>query len=103
MCDWFVQNKLSLHFGQDKKNQFYLVCIFSIWLTRSSEHKFWNAKAFNIGYNGIEIKQYKKVKYLGYVLDQSLSGESMALNVIDKVNSGLKFLHSQNPLLIPFA
>ena len=49
--------------------------------------------------NGIEIKQYEKVKYLGCVLDQSLSGESMAFNVIDKVNSRLKFLHRQNRFL----
>ena len=52
-------------------------------------------------YNGIEIKQYEKVKYLGCVLDQSLSGESMALNIIDKVNSRLKFLHRQNRFLTP--
>ena len=50
-------------------------------------------------YNGTEIKQYEKVKYLGCILDESLSGESMALNVIDKVNSHLKFLHRQNRFL----
>ena len=52
-------------------------------------------------YNGIEIMQHEKVKYLGRVLDQSLSGESVALNVIDKVNSLLKFLHRQNRFLTP--
>ena len=30
---------------------------------------------------------HAKVKYLGCILDERLSGESMALNVIDKVNS----------------
>ena len=25
LCDWFVDSKLSVHFSQDKKNQFYLV------------------------------------------------------------------------------
>ena len=39
-------------------------------------------------YNATEIKQYEKLKYLGFILGQSLSGESMALNLIDKVNSG---------------
>ena len=34
-------------------------------------------------YNGTEIRQYVKVRYLGCILDQSLSGESIALNVID--------------------
>ena len=57
------------------------------------------AKALNIVYNAPEIKQYGKVIYLGCILDQSLSGESMGLNVIDKVNSRLKFLHRQNRFL----
>ena len=35
------------------------------------------------------------------VLDESLSGESMALNLIDKINSRLKFLHRQNCFLTP--
>ena len=25
ICGWFVDNKLSKHFGEDKKNHFYLV------------------------------------------------------------------------------
>ena len=51
--------------------------------------------------NGTAIKQSEKVKSIGCFLDQSLSGESMALNVIDKVNSCLKFLHRQNRFLTP--
>ena len=52
-------------------------------------------------YNDIEIKQYEKVKYLGCVLDPNHYGESMALNVTNKVNSRLKFLHRQNRFLTP--
>ena len=37
-----------------------------------------------------------KVKHLERILDESLSGKSMALNVIDKIISHLKFLHRQN-------
>ena len=66
-----------------------------------TKHKLRNAKSLNIVYNGIEIKQHAKVKYLGCILDESLSGESMALNVIDKINSRLKFLHRQNRFLTP--
>ena len=91
LCDWFVENKLSVHFGQDKTKS----------ILFGTKHKLRNAKVLNIVYNGIKIKQYKKVKYLGYVLDQSLSAESMTLNVIDKVNSRLKFLHRQNRFLTP--
>ena len=90
-CDWFVDNKLIVHFGHDKTKST-LFCI---------KHKLRNAKALNILYNGIEIKDYEKVKYLGSILDQNLSGESMALNIIDKVNSRLKFLHRQNCFLTP--
>ena len=91
MCDWFVDNKLSIHFGQDKTKS----------ILFGTKHKLRNAKSLNIVYNGIEIKQHAKVKYLGCILDESLSGESMALNVIDKINSRLKFLHRQNCFLTP--
>ena len=81
--EWFADNKLSVH---------------SVFGTKL---KLRNGKALNIACNDKAIKQYEKVKYLGCILDQSLSGESMALNVIDKVNSRLKFLHRQNRFLTP--
>ena len=46
-------------------------------------------------------QQHAKVKYLICILDESLSGESMALNVIYKINSRLTFLHRQNRFLTP--
>ena len=76
VCDWFVDNKLSIHFGQDKTKS----------ILFGTKHKLRNAKSLNIVYNGIEIKQHAKLKYLGCVLDESLSGESVALNEIDKIN-----------------
>ena len=91
LCDWFVDNKLSVHFGQDKTKS----------ILFGTKHKLRNAKALNIVYNGTEIKQYAKVKYLKCILDESLSGESVALNVIDKANSRLNFLHRQNRFLTP--
>ena len=54
-----------------------------------------NMRNLNIVYNGIEIKQHAKGKYLGCSLDESLSGESMALNIINNVISGLTFLRIQ--------
>ena len=91
VCDWFVDNKLSIHFGQDKTK----LILFS------TKQKLGNAKSLNIVNNGIEIKQYAKIKYLGCILDESLSGESMALNVINKINSRLKFLRGQNCFFTP--
>ena len=66
-----------------------------------TKHKLRNAKSLNIVYNGIEIKQHAKLKYLGCVLDESLSGESVALNEIDKINLRLKLLLRQNRFLTP--
>ena len=91
MCDWFVDNKLSIHFLQDKTKS----------ILFGTKHKLRSAKSLNIAYNSIEIKQHVKVKYLGCILDESLSGESMALNVIDKINLRLKFLQRQNRFLTP--
>ena len=54
-CDWFVDNKLSIHFGQDETKS----------ILFGAKHKLWNAKSLNslnIVCNGIEIKQYAKVK-----------------------------------------
>ena len=91
LCDGIVDNKSSIQFGQDKTKS----------ILFGTKHKLRSAKSLNIVYSGIEIKQYAKVKYLGCILDESLTGESMALNVIDKINSRLKFLHRQNRFLTP--
>ena len=77
-----VDNKLSIHFGEDKTK--------SILFT--SKH---NSKLveLDIRYKDIKIKQYKHVNCLGCMLDDSMSGEIMALRVIEKINSRLKFLY----------
>ena len=72
LCEWFVNNKLSIHLGEEKTK-----CILF-----GSKLKFKNAGKLNIMYNGIKIKQYSKVTYLGCLLDETMSGESMALKTI---------------------
>ena len=47
----------------------------------------------------MQIKQYSKVKYLGCLMDETMSGEAIALNVIHKINSKLKFLYCKNNFL----
>ena len=91
LCDWFVDNKLSIHFGEDKTK-----CILF-----ASKNKVKKAQPLNINYKGFEIKQHTKVNYLGCILDESLSGESMGLYVLKKVNSKLKFLYRKNKFLPP--
>ena len=39
------------------------------------------------------------MEYLGCILDYSVSGNSMAVSLIDKVNLRQKFLHRQNRFL----
>ena len=39
----------------------------------------------------MQIKQHSKVKYLGCLMKETMSGEAMALNVIHKINIKLKF------------
>ena len=89
LCDWFVDNKLSIHFGEDKTKS----------ILYSSKHRLKNSKPLNIQYKDINIKQYSKVTYLGCIFDETLSGDSMALHVINKINSRLKFLYRQNKFL----
>ena len=51
LCDWFVDNKLSVHFGQEKTKS----------ILFGTKHKLRNAKTLNIVCNGTAIKQYEKV------------------------------------------
>ena len=89
ICDWFVDNKLSIHFGEDKTKS----------ILFSSKRKIKKSSPLNVQYKDIKIKKYSKVIYLGCILDETLSGESMAIHVINKVNSRLRFLYRQNKFL----
>ena len=82
VCDWFVDNKLSIHFGEDKTK-----CI--LFGTKYRLNKVSNLET---KYDEMHIKQYHTVTYLGYLLDETLSGKSMALKLINKINSRLRFL-----------
>ena len=72
ICDRFVDNKLSIHFGEDKTKS-----ILSAPLNKCKK-----LRKLNISYSSLKIKQYSKVTYLGCMLDESLPGESVALNVV---------------------
>ena len=60
VCHWFVDNKLSIHFGEDKTK-----CIL---FSRDR-----NLTELNITCNNNRIKQYRMVEYLGCCLDANLS------------------------------
>ena len=91
LCDWFVDNKLSIHFGDDKTKS----------ILFASKMKVKKVEKLDITYNNIKIRQPLKVTYLGCIFDDTLNGESMALHVINKVNSKLKFLYRKKKFLSP--
>ena len=68
VSDWFVDNKLSIHFGEDKTKS----------ILFASKRKIKSARKLNVKYKNIKIKQHSQVTYLGCVLDETLCGEPMA-------------------------
>ena len=91
ICDWFVDNKLSIHFGKDKTKS----------IVFASKRKIKKLQKLEIIYNNIRVKQHSRVTYLGCILEETMSGESMTNKVISKVNARLKFLHRKNKYLTP--
>ena len=89
LVDWFVDNKLSVHFCEDKTKS----------ILFSPKHRSKSIGQKDISYKDVKIKQYSKMTYLGCVLDDCLTGESMAMQVCIKVTSKLKFLYRKNMFL----
>ena len=52
-------------------------------------------------YGDIQIKQHSSVKYLGCMIDETMSEETIALSVINKINNKLKFLYWKSRFLSP--
>ena len=74
LCQWFIDNKLSIHFGEHK--------------TKSA--LFSKARGFieiNIFFVGHSINQHKTVEYLGFQLDSNFSEKAMAGKVLKKINA----------------
>ena len=91
LCDWFVDNKLSIHFGEDKTK--------SILFSPKNLRK--RAEPIVIKRHDVTLKQFPTVEYLGCLLDETLSGQEMALKVLKKINGKLRFLYRQEKYLNP--
>ena len=91
LCDWFVDNKLSIHFGEDKTKS----------ILFGTGKKLKNLKDLDISRGEIKIKQHSQVVYLGCTLDSKLSGSPMATQVLGKINGRLKFLYRKQSFLSP--
>ena len=89
LCDWFIDNKLSVHFGDVKTK--------SILFRTKRQLK--HQRDLELRYGGIEIKKHSKVTYLGFKLDNNVCGESMATKVLSLVNNRLKLLYRKQKIL----
>ena len=63
MCDWFVDNKLSINFGEDKT--------MSILFAGKNHPK---ADKLNITRGNIKVAQHKEINYLGCLFDEKPLG-----------------------------
>lgn len=92
LCDWFVDNKLIIHSEKDKTKSI----VFASCLRTGNIHQ------SNIKYQDIKIKRHLEVTYLGCVLDETMSGQLVALKVIVSALKGkLKFHNMKNRFLSP--
>ena len=84
LCNWFINNKLSVHVEEEKTK---------LILFGTKQHQLKNQRDLDLRYGDIEIKQHSKKTYLGCILDNDLSRESMATKVLSLINNRLKFLY----------
>ena len=89
LCEWLPDNKLSIHFGEDKTKS----------ILFGSKRKLRKVGKLNITYQSIDIKQNFQVTYLGCILDEPMSGEPMAYKTIKKINSRLNYLFRKKHFL----
>ena len=89
LCEWFIDNKLSVHFGEEKTKS----------VLFGTKRQLKDQRDLNLKYGDIEIKQHSRVTYLGCILDNILSGEHMAAKVLNTVHNRLKFLYRKQKFL----
>ena len=71
-----MDNRLSIHIGKDKTKS----------VLFASKFKIKKVPKLKISYKNIQVKQHSKVTYSGWILDETISEETMALKVIHKIN-----------------
>ena len=63
LCDWFVDNKLSIHFGDDKRK--------SLLFTGKNRPKDDKLRIYR---GRTEVAQHKEINYLGCLFDEKFDG-----------------------------
>ena len=81
LCEWFLDNKLSIYFGEGKTKS----------ILFEAKRKLRKACKLSITYQGIDIKHNSQVTYLGCILDETMSGEPLSYKTIKKNKSWLVF------------
>ena len=71
LCQWFIDNKLSIHFGEDRTK--------SILFSKTRD-----LREINISFAEYSVKQHETIEYFGNQLDFKLCGEVMASKVPKK-------------------
>ena len=85
--EWLIDNKLSLHLGKTGSILF------------GSKSRLRSQSNLNIECKSSKIEPKDKVKYLGDILDQTLSGKSMVNYILQRANARLKFLYQKQNFL----
>ena len=81
IIDWLSINQLSLHIGKTESILF------------GTKRKLNNCAKLNVICDGNLIESKTNVKYIGLIIDETLSGTAIALNIIAKNNQRLKFVY----------
>ena len=81
VSNWLIDNKLSLHLGKTQSILF------------GTKRRLSTGVKLNVICNGNVIESKSNVTYLGVTLDQFLSGEIIASNILYKSSNKLKFLY----------
>ena len=84
---WLVDNKLSLHLGKTESVLF------------GSKRKHNQVEDFSVTCNGNTIIPAKSANYLGITLDDCLSCEAIARDILKKVGARLAFLYRHAHIL----
>ena len=87
LCEWLVDNKLSIHLGKTESILF------------GTQNKLNKENKLIIKYGNKVIEQKLSVKYLGVILDNNLNGRSMAKSILSKINNKLRFLYRKQKFL----
>ena len=79
------------HFGEDKTK--------SILFASKIKRK--NIKKPHVKYGDMQIKQHSKFKYVGCLLDETMSGKAIALNIVNIIHNKPKSVYCKINFLMP--